>query len=119
MKGAARTMYVFSAYLLAIGVSLSVLPNTLLSLVGLPETDEVWIRILGVVSMLLALYYFDAVRNNTRSFFAASIMGRGFSTAALVVFWATGQPWQLLIFAVIELAGAIWTYTVMRAETSP
>ncbi|HEX9761586.1 MAG TPA: hypothetical protein VGA97_00675, partial [Acidimicrobiia bacterium] len=72
MKDAARTMYVFSAYLLAIGFSVSVVPNTLLSLVGLPETDEVWIRILGVVSILLALYYFDAARNNTRSFFAAS-----------------------------------------------
>jgi hypothetical protein len=119
MDGAVRTMYVFSTYLLAVGVLLSVGPNTLLSLVGLPETKEVWIRILGVVSILLAFYYFDAARNNSRSFFAASILGRGFSTATLVVFWATGQPWQLLIFAGVELAGAIWTYTVMRAQAAP
>ena len=116
MKGAARTMYAFSAYLLVVGAALSVFPNALLSLVGLPETDEVWIRLLGVVSMILALYYFDAARNNSRSFFAASLLGRAFSAAALVVFWATGQPWQLLIFAGVELAGAAWTYTAMRAE---
>jgi hypothetical protein len=116
MDGAVRTMYVFSTYLLAVGVLLSVGPNTLLSLVGLPETNEVWIRILGVVSILLALYYFDAARNNSRSFFAASILGRGFSTAALVLFWATGHPWQLLIFAGVELGGAIWTYTAMRVQ---
>lgn len=109
-------MYVFSAYLLVVGAFLSVGPNSLLSLFGLPETNEVWIRILGVVSVLLALYYFDAARNDSRSFFAASILGRGFSTAALVLLWATGRPWQLMIFAGIELAGAIWTYTAMRAE---
>jgi hypothetical protein len=111
-------MYIFSACLLVVGGFLSVGPNTLLSLVGMPETNEVWIRILGVVAILLALYYFDAARNNSRGFFAASILGRGFSTAALVVFWATGQPWQLLIFAGVELAGAIWTYTAMRAQAA-
>jgi len=118
MEGAVRSIYVFSAYLLVVGVFLSVGPNTLLSLVRLPETDEVWIRILGVVSILLALYYFDAARNNSRSFFAVSILGRGFSTAALVVFWATGQPWQLLIFAGVELSGAILTYSAMRAQAA-
>jgi hypothetical protein len=111
-------MYIFSAYLLVVGGFLSVGPNTLLSLVGMPETNEVWIRILGVVAILLALYYFDAARNNSRGFFGASILGRGFSTAALVVFWATGQPWQLLIFAGVELVGAIWTYTAMRAQAA-
>lgn len=119
MKGAIRTMYLFSVYLFVVGVMLSLAPNALLSLVGLPETDEVWIRIVGVVSLLLALYYFDAARNNTRSFFAASILGRGFSTAAFVVLWATGRPWQLLIFATIEVVGALWTYTTMRAEAGP
>ncbi len=119
MKGAARTIYVFSVYLMVVGVALAVVPNTLLTVVGLPETDEVWIRIVGVVAIVLALYYFDAARNNTTTFFAASILGRGFSTAALVAFWATGQPWQLLVFAGIELAGAVSTYIAMRAEASP
>lgn len=116
MKGAVRTMYAFSVYLFVVGVFLAIGPNTLLALVGLPETNEVWIRILGIVSLLLALYYFDAARDNSRSFFAASILGRGFSKAALVVFWATGHPWQLLIFASVEWAGAIWTYTAMSFQ---
>lgn len=116
MEGTVRTMYAFSAYLFVVGLSLTVGPNTLLPLLGLPETNEVWIRILGVVSILLALYYFDAARNNSRSFFVASILGRGFSTAALVLLWATGRPWQLLMFGAVELAGAIWTYTAMRAQ---
>ena len=119
MQGPARTMYVFSAYLFLLGVLLAVSPNTLLPLFGLPETNEVWIRILGVVAILLAFYYFDAARHHSKNFFAASIFGRGFSTAALVVFWATGEPWQLLIFAAFELAGAIWTYAAMRVQAAP
>lgn len=67
---------------------------------------------------MLALYYFDAARNDSRTFFAASILGRAFSTTALVVFWATGHPRQLLIFAGVELAGAMWTYTSMRAAAA-
>lgn len=118
MKGAKLSMYAFSVYLVVIGVALAVFPNDLLSIVGLPETDEIWISILGVVAIVLALYYFDSARNNTRSFFAASLLGRGFFVTVLVVVWLAGQPWQLLIFAGVELAAAIWTYTAMRAEAA-
>lgn len=115
MERAARTIYWFSGYLLVVGVTLAVIPNVLLAVLGLEETGEMWIRLLGMASIVLALYYFDAARSLNISFFTASLLGRGFAAAVLVVLAAAGNPWQLLIVAGIELVSAAWTYTEMRA----
>lgn len=114
MDRAARTIHVFSGYLLVVGVILAVAPNVLLALVGVAETDEVWIRIVGVLALALALYYFGAARSRSTRFFTASLLGRGFFSAALVLLWLAGNPWQLIIFAGIELTLAAWTYAEMR-----
>lgn len=116
MSKAARSVYVWSFYVLVIGGLAAVVPNFLLSVVGLPETEEVWIRVLGLVLVLLSLYYWDAARNEHRSLFVASVLGRGFVVAGLLVLVATGEPWQLLIFAAVDLAGTIWTLTALRSE---
>lgn len=116
MSRTALTIWVWSVYVLVVGGSLAIIPNTVLSLLGLDETEEVWIRVLGVVVVLLALYYWDAARNEARHHFVATVLGRVFVAAALVVLWLTGEPWQLLIFAAGDTAGALWTLMALRAE---
>ena len=114
MTKPARTLYVWSIYALVLGVILTVVPNTALGLLGMAETDEAWIQVLGVVIVVLALYYWDSAKNEARHFFVASLLGRGFAAAALVLLWLTGAPAQLLIFAAIEVVGLVWTYTALR-----
>lgn len=116
MTRAARSIQVWSIYALIVGAALAVVPNLILSTLGVAETDEVWIRVLGVVVVLLALYYWDAARYETRNLFVASVMGRLFVAASFVVFWATGAPWQLLVFAAADAGGALWTLTALRAD---
>jgi len=101
---------------LTIGALLSLAPNPMLSTLGMEETQEVWIRVLGLVVVLLALYYWDAARNEARHHFVATVLGRGFVAAGFVVLVITGEPWQLLIFAGIDLAGALWTLGALRAD---
>lgn len=117
MSRAARSIQVWSIYVLVVGAGLAVIPNRILSTLDVPETDEVWIRVLGVVVVLLALYYWDAARNETRNLFVASVLGRVFVVASLLVFWLTGEPWQLLLFAAIDAAGALWTFSALKADT--
>jgi hypothetical protein len=119
MTAAARSIQVWSIYVLILGTGVAVVPNLILSTLAVPETDEVWIRILGVVVVLLALYYWDAARYETRNLFVASVLGRAFVAASLIVLWLTGAPWQLLLFAAVEAAGAIWTFTSLRADAAP
>lgn len=116
MTKAGRSIQVWSIYVLLLGAVLAVVPNFLLSIFGVAETDEIWINVLGVVLLVLALYYWDAARYETRNLYIASVLGRLFVVAALVVLWATGAPWQLLIFAAIDAAGALWTLTALRAD---
>ena len=116
MSRAARSIQVWSIYLAILGAGVAVIPNAILAALAVSETEEVWISVLGVVVVALALYYWDAARHETRNFFVASVMARLFVVAALVVFWLTGAPWQLLIFAAVEAAGALWTLSALRAE---
>lgn len=118
MSKAARSIQVWSIYVLIVGAGLAVIPNLILSTLGVAETDEVWIRVLGVVVVALALYYWDAARHETRDFFVASVLGRLFVVASLVVFWLTGAAWQLLLFAALEAAGALWTFSALRADAA-
>lgn len=109
-------MAVWAGYVTILGAVLAVVPNTLLSLFGIAETDEVWIRIVGILLLILALYYFDAVRNGARHLYVASILGRGFAVAALIVLGIAAEIWQLFLFAAIDLAGSVWTYQALRAD---
>lgn len=117
MSKPARSMQVWSIYVLIVGAGLAVVPNLILSTLDVAKTDEVWIRVLGVVVVALALYYWDAARHETRNFFVASVLGRLFVVASLIVFWLTGEPWQLLFFAAVEAGGALWTYSALRGES--
>ncbi|HIE21366.1 MAG TPA: hypothetical protein EYP73_02050 [Acidimicrobiia bacterium] len=114
MSRAARTIYVWSIYALVVGAVLAVIPNVILGALGVAETQEVWIRVLGVVVIILALYYWDGAKNEARHLFVASLLGRGFAVAAFILLWLTGGPWQLLIFAAAEVVGTAWTYSALR-----
>ncbi len=49
MSRAAFTVKAFGVYLLLLGAALVFVPNLLLSLLGMPPTTEVWIRVVGVL----------------------------------------------------------------------
>ena len=114
MSASARSVFVWSIYLLVLGTLLLVAPNLLLRSLGLPETNEIWIRVVGILGVILALYFYDASVNEARTFFVASVLARLFSAAAFFAFRITGEPWQLLVFGFLDALGAAWTYTALR-----
>jgi hypothetical protein len=85
MSPAARTVQLFGIYILSVGFILIVIPNVLLGVFGIPATDEPWIRILGLVLLALAGYYLVAARSEVTAFFQASVAGRLFVGAGLIV----------------------------------
>jgi len=76
MSRSAKTILVFGLYLCVLGFILLVTPNTLLGVLGLPLTTEVWIRILGGLVAIAGGYYIQAARHKLIPFFRATIWGR-------------------------------------------
>ena len=60
MTPAARSLQVFGIYLLVLAVGLALVPNVLLALFGMPPTQEVWIRVLGLLVGIVGAYYLIA-----------------------------------------------------------
>ena len=115
MTPASKSIYYFGFYLLILGISLTVVPNVLLSLFQIAETSEIWIRILGTVVFGLGLYYVFMAPSNNTLFLTLSVYVRAFIMLMFVVFVALGwAPAQLILFGLVDLAGAAWTYVALR-----
>jgi hypothetical protein len=113
---AAKSILIFGAYLAVLGAGLLASPNTMLALFGQPPTQEPWLRVLGLVSLVLGLYYVSAARGEVTPFFRSTLWGRGIGAlvmAALVV--AKMAPAFILLMAAADGLGALWTWRALGA----
>ncbi len=117
MSKAARSVFVFGIYLVALGLFLLIAPNTLITLFGLPETHDVWIRVVGMLVFLLSYYAIQAARNEVTEFIRWSVVAR----AAVILFFAgfvltnLVKP-ILLLFGGVDLVAAVWTHLALRSD---
>jgi hypothetical protein len=117
MSHAAFTIKAFAVYLGALGASLVLAPNFMLSLFGFAPTSEVWIRVLGVVVFNLGWYYWYAAVSEARPFFAASVVTRVFALLAFSGLVVAGfAPPMLALFGVVDAAGGAWTWLALRKD---
>lgn len=110
------TVHYWSYYVAAVGLSLSVVPGLTFDILGVDLEGEVWVRVLGIVLLLLATYYYAIGTSNARIAVVATVIGRPFAAVALTLLWLTGGPWQLVLFAAFDLAGAAWTWRALQSE---
>lgn len=116
MSKAAFSVFVFAIYLYVLGVVLVVVPNVLLSLFGIPETSEVWVRVVGMLVILLGVYYTTGARNELRPFLRATVSCRSAVLVFFVAFVVLGlAPPVLILFGVVDAAAALWTGWALRA----
>jgi hypothetical protein len=117
MSKAATSIRVFSIYLFVIGAIFIVAPNVLLPLVGFPRTDEVWVRVVGLLAGILGLYYATAARCELTPMIRATVYGRTAVCVFFVAFVVLGfAPPILILFGVIDLVAAVWTWSALRAD---
>lgn len=115
MTSAAKSVCYFGYYLYLTGLTLMTVPNFLLTTLQLPETNEVWIRVVGVLVFCLGYYYHQSGKENNHTFFKNTIPTRvfvflSFCTFALLHFVSP----MLIGFGVVDLIGAIWTWTALK-----
>ena len=117
MSRAARSVLAFGIYLLVLGAGLLVVPNTLLALFRQPPTQEPWLRVVGLVVLVLGLYYVSAAREQVTAFFRWTLWGRPLAVVVLVALVLAGvAPAFVLILGAIDLMAAAWTFWALQAD---
>lgn len=115
MSPAAISILVFGVYMAGEAAILMIAPNFLFSMFGLPLTQEVWPRIVGIALSVFAYYYIRAALQENKSFFVLTTQGRVLQFVLFIALVAAGygQP-TLLLFAGVELVSGIWTWFALK-----
>lgn len=111
------TVRFFAMYLTGMAAGLLFLPERVLPFFGFPAPGDFWVRVLGGLLGVLALYYFLAARSGNREFYRWTVWGR----LPLIALYAglvagAGAPPVLLLFGVFESGCGLWTHIALRAE---
>jgi hypothetical protein len=115
MTRVARSVSAFGIYLSILGGVLIATPNTLLSAVHLPPTNEPWIHILGVAVLGMGILFLAGARAEQTAFLRATIGARLFAFASFVALVLLHVAPPLVAgFGVADLAGALWTFAAFR-----
>lgn len=119
MSHPGKSVFVFGLYMLLLGIALVLVPNLVLPLFGFALTDEVWIRVMGQLVLYLGIYYVWAGYTERREFMAMTVPIRLSVPVFFAAFAAAGlvSP-VLLLLALPDLCGALWTWRALKATTA-
>jgi hypothetical protein len=117
MTPAAKSVYYFGFYLYLVGATLIFIPNIFLSTLGITETNEVWIRVLGLLAGLIGFYYHQTGAKNIDTFFPLTIPTRIIVFISFLVFVILKMASPMLAgIGAVDLAGAIWTFMALKKK---
>ncbi len=117
MSKEAKSIFVFAVYLILLGITLLVVPNVLLSVFAYPTTDEVWIRVVGMLLVMIAFYYIQAARNELIAFFWWTVYARSAVIIFFIAFVVLGLARPILIlFGAVDLLAALWTAVALHSS---
>ena len=118
MNKSATSILVWGIYATITGLTLLLIPNLPLTMLGLGASQEVYPRLLSAVVIVLGYYYLRAARQEAMTaLYAWSVHARLSFVGVVIVLVVAGfaQP-AILLFAGIELAGSLWTAYALRSE---
>ena len=114
MNGAALSVFVWGIYIAVLGSGLLFFPGKILPLFGHDKPKDFWIRVFGLVVIVLGYYYIDTAVHDITRFFWISVYGRYAVTLGELLLVASKRaPKAVIPNAVIEAGGATWTLIVL------
>lgn len=115
MSYPAKTLFAFGCYLLVLGMALVLFPNALLALFRVQPSVEVWIRVVGMLVLILGAYDVLASLSELDSFIRWSVPLRASVIFFFAAFVLLGYaPPILLLFGLVDLVCAAWTWLALR-----
>ncbi len=115
MSTAAKSLFVFGIYAVAAGAGLLLMPGLVLGTLGFPPAQDGWVRVVGALAIAVGAYHIVGARNDLVPYIRATVWGRiGFAVLLGGLVIASVMPRSLLLFAAIDVAGAVWTAVALR-----
>ncbi len=111
MKNWKTTLYGQIAYMALTGSGFLLMPTMVTALLHLGPAEEIWIRVVGLLALLLCFYYYSAIKNDALWFARVTVWGRyGFCLALSVLALTFGLP-MIIAVAALEAGLAVWTHS--------
>lgn len=108
---------VFGVYLLLSGLLFGLVPALALPMLGLPAPTEVWVRVVGLLSAILGMYFLYCAVPDQRRFFQATVFARLiFFSGVFALFLVGLAPPIFLLFGTVDLLGAGWMQWALRSS---
>jgi hypothetical protein len=119
MSAVGRSLVVFGWYLAAFGALLVFVPNLAFAVFGLPPTEEVWIRVVGLLVLVIGYLDVRMGREEFRPYARFTVHARVAVLVFMVGFVLAGLAKPILILVgAIDFAGALWTAAALRASAA-
>ncbi|SRR5258706_6011477 len=119
MSNAAKSILVYGIYLLILSFMLLVIPNIALTIFGLPATNEVWVRVVGMQTLFFSFFYIRASQKEMTDFFRWTVLTRSLVIVIFALFVALGfaKP-NFILLAVTDPFFAAWTWFSLRSSNA-
>ncbi|MEP7284926.1 MAG: hypothetical protein ABI947_04065 [Chloroflexota bacterium] len=116
MSNAAKSIFVYGIYLIILSFMLLVIPNVALTIFGLPPTNEVWVRVVGMETLFFAFIYIRASQKELTDFFGWTVLTRSLVIVFFALFVAIGfaKP-NFILLAITDPFFAAWTWFALRS----
>ena len=115
MHPAANSIRYFGLYVVLTGIGLLLAPGIVLAPLGIAAPTEIWIRVVGALALVLGYYYWVCGMAGAVAFFRATVGGRiAFAALMLLLVVGFAAPAQILLFGILDLLGAAWTFSGLR-----
>lgn len=117
MSRAARSVFLFGFYPASVGLAQLLAPGAMLRMGGLPSTDLLLARLMGMLLVIIGCFYILAARAGFQPFFVWTLGTRlGSGVVVLLLVLTTAAPIACLWFWSVDGAGALWTWLALRAD---
>lgn len=113
MQNWKTSLYAQIAYMAGMGLGLLAMPGLIASMLNLGPATEVWVRVIGLLALMLCLYYYGAIQNDARWFAQNSVYGRYFFCTGLVLLGLAFHLPMLMALAAVEAGLAVWTHRTL------
>ncbi len=110
-----KSLYGQMVFVIIAGLQLLFIPNVFFAMFGIPTTSENWIRLMGLLVLILSIYYYFLAKYGNDKVVWGTVLGRlAFCFGEIIMVVLGLFPPIILAFAVVETSLTIWTWRELK-----